>query len=80
MVEENTIAYIGLTESDEILSPVPENLNVSMFVSHEKYLVAGNLTGNDQEIVLKEAWTDRESGVTANRFTVKNNRLLFLKK
>lgn len=80
MVEENTVAYIGLTESDDILSPVPENLNISMFVSHEKYLVAGNLTGKDQEIVLRDNWTDRESGISANKFTVKNNRILFLKK
>lgn len=80
MVEENTIAYIGITDSDEILSPAKENVNVSMFVSHEKYLVVGNLSGAEQEIVLGEPWTDRETGVTANRFTVKNHRLLFLKK
>ena len=80
MVEENTIAYIGLTESEDILSPVKENVNISMFVSHEKYLVVGNLSGEEYEIVLKEQWTDRESGITADRFTVKNNRLLFLKK
>ena len=80
MVEENTIAYIGLTESEDILSPAKENVNVSMFVSHEKYLVVGNLSGEEYEIVLKEQWTDRETGVTSDRFTVKNNRLLFLKK
>ena len=80
MVEENTIAYIGLTDSEDIISPIPKNVNVSMFVSHEKYLVAGNLSGEDYEIVLKEKWTDRESGIVSDRFAVKNNKLLFLKK
>jgi hypothetical protein len=80
MVEENTIAYIGLTDSDAILSPIPQNVNISMFVSHENYLVAGNLSGEDYELVLKEKWTDRESGITSDRFTVKNNRIIFLKK
>ena len=80
MVEENTVAYIGITESDEILSAIPENVNVTMLVNHEKYLVLGNLSGADYEIVLKDKWTCRESGAVSDRFTVKNHKLLFLKK
>jgi len=80
MVEENTVAYIGITDSVDILSPIPQNVNVSMFVSHEKYLAVGNLSGADYELILSEKWTDRESGVVSDRFTVKNNRILFLKK
>jgi hypothetical protein len=64
----------------DIISPIPENVNISMFVSHERYLVLGNLSGKDYELVLSEKWTDRETGVTSDRFTVNNDRLLFLKK
>ena len=80
MVEENTVAYIGLTDSSEILSPVVSNVNISMFVSHEKYLVVGNLSEGDYQLALTEKWTDRESGITSDKFTVKKNRILFLKK
>ena len=51
-----------------------------MFVSHEKYLVVGNLSEGDYQLALTEKWTDRESGITSDKFTVKKNRILFLKK
>jgi len=79
MVEENSLAYIQLTDCEDILSPICENLFASMFVNEEKYLVVSNFTGKPYELRLKGVWENRESGERSASFTVANGRILFLR-
>lgn len=80
MVEENSVAFIELRECEEILSPIPQDIYVSMFVNEEVYLVVSNFTGKDYELHLSVPWTNRETDEQKNCFTVKNEGIVFLKK
>ena len=80
MVTENSVAYIELRESAEILSALPENVFASMFVNEEKYMVVSNLTEADYTLELRDGWKNRETGEKGQRFTVKPTSILFLVK
>ena len=80
MVEENSLAYIELRESTEILSPIPADVYISMFVNEEIYLTVSNFTGADYELKLADTWTDRQTVDSRDLFTVPNEKILFLKK
>ena len=78
MVEENSVAYIELRECADILSPIPDTVYASMFVNEKRYLVLSNFTGADYELTLSTPWTNRETGVSSQKFTVANEGILFL--
>lgn len=80
MVAEDSVAYIELRDSAEILSPLPENVFASMFVNEEKYMVVSNLTEKDYTLELRNLWKNRETGACAKRFTLKPTTILFLVK
>lgn len=79
MVTENSVAYIELRECADILSPIPDAVYASMFVNEDRYLVVSNFTGKDYELKLATPWTNRETGVALDTFTVKNESIIFLK-
>lgn len=78
MVEENSVAYIELRESADILSPLTDGIFASMFVNEKRYLVVSNFTGKDYKLELSTPWRDRERDVTDKCFTVKNDSIIFL--
>ncbi|MBR5506516.1 MAG: hypothetical protein IKV88_00535 [Clostridia bacterium] len=78
MVEQSSVAYIELRDSEAIVSELPEDVYVSMFVNEDMYLVASNLTDKEYTLVLKDEWKDRQSDKTGNTFTVKPGEILFL--
>ena len=78
MVTENSIAYIELRDSADILSPLPENVFASMFVNEETYIVVSNLTEKDYTIELHGIWQNRETKEKGSCFTIKPSELLFL--
>lgn len=80
MVAEDSVAYIELRDSAEILSPLPENVFASMFVNDEKYMVASNLTESDYTLDLRNLWKNRETDEKGKSFTVKPGTILFLVK
>lgn len=80
MVEENSVAYLELRDCAEILSPLPEKVYASMFVNEEKYLVVSNLTDAEYGLKLRSQWMDRVENITADSFTIKPGKLLFLVK
>lgn len=80
MVAENSVAYLELSECDEILSPLNHQIIASMFVNEEIYLVISNLSDAPYHLQLKEPWQDRVSGVVASEFAIKKEQILFLKK
>lgn len=80
MVAEDSVAYIELRDSAEILSPLPENVFASMFVNEGKYMVVSNLTEKDYTLELRDLWKNRETGTCAKRFTLKSTTILFLVK
>ena len=78
MVEENSVAYIEISESEDVLSPISSRIAVSMFVNEETYLVVSNFSGADYTVDLRGIWRNRENGNTASSFTVKNGSVIFL--
>ncbi len=80
MVTENSVAYLELSECDEILSPIGDRIIASMFVNEETYLVLSNLSDASYQLKLKERWKNRQSGEIASEFTVEKEQILFLEK
>ncbi len=80
MVEENTVAYIELRESEDILSPIPEKVFASMFVGNETYLVVSNLTNEDYPLILKDEWIDRVNDKCGKQFILPPTSILFLRR
>jgi len=80
MVTENSLAYIELLECDEICSALPDNVYASMFVNEQTYLTVTNQGTESYELKLRNRWTDRVTGQTADCFTVEAGKILFLVK
>lgn len=78
MVEENSVAYIEISESEDVLSPILSRIAVSMFVNEETYLVVSNFSGADYTLDLRGIWQNRENGDKGSSFTVKNGSVIFL--
>jgi isopentenyldiphosphate isomerase len=80
MVAENSVVYVELRESDAILSPLPDEVYVSMFVNEKTYLTVSNFESAAYELRLKDSWRDRVTGNVADTFTVETNKILCLEK
>ena len=80
MTEEQTVVFMEVRETEDILSVIPENVFVSEFVNENCYMVVSNMTDEPYELTLREPWMDRISGEQGTRFTVPVHRILFLKK
>ena len=80
MVEEGSIAYIELSDCDEILSPISERIVASMFVNEEMYLVVSNLSDKPYTLELQNVWKKRETGESGKKFTIEKDRICFLVK
>lgn len=80
MVAPDSVVYIELRSSADILSPLPQEVYASMFVNEEKYLVVSNFQNGDYQLKLSDRWTDRVTGITSDTFTVGYGKILFLKK
>ena len=78
MVEENSVAYIEISESEDILSPILPRTPASMFVNEETYLVVSDFSGADYTLDLRGIWQNRENGDKGSSFTVKNGSVIFL--
>lgn len=78
MVAENSVAYIEVRESAEILSPIPEKVYFSTFVNEETYAVVSNFEDAPYELVLADKWKNRVSGVVSNRHVVPAGEMLWL--
>ncbi|MBR6765791.1 MAG: hypothetical protein IKM06_04825 [Clostridia bacterium] len=80
MVTEGSTVYMEIRTSDMILSSIPENVYISLFVNTENYLVASNISDKPYTLRLKDQWIDRESDIISTEFTIKPHRMIFLKK
>lgn len=79
MTKENTLVYLDLKESADILSALPENVHVSMFVNDVKYMAVSNLSDKPVVLNLRGTWTDRVAETSSSAFTVNPAQLLLLK-
>lgn len=78
MVTENSIVYIELRDTAEILSALPDNVYASMFVNENKYLVISNLTESDYTVDLRDIWKNRETNEFGKQFKIKPKEIIFL--
>jgi len=79
MVEEASVVYLEIRESEDILSELPEKVIASMFVNEEKYLVVSNLSDEAYALELRDTWIDRESEAEGKSFTIQPGNALFLR-
>ncbi|MBE7051712.1 MAG: hypothetical protein E7395_03990 [Ruminococcaceae bacterium] len=80
MVEKNTVAYLGITESDITTQKLPAGINMSLFVGDELYICISNTGAGSEVVEFNEQWTNRETGEVLTSLTLKPYDLLFLKK
>ena len=80
MTKENSLAYVEIRKSDEILSEIPQRVYASMFVNDETYFAVSNLTGEKYTLKLKGMWKNRETGEISDSFDIENESLLLLVK
>ena len=80
MVQDETIVYMEIRDTDMILSPIPEQVYISLFTSHEEYMVVSNMTNTPYTLETKDLWQDRVGGKTGTQFTIPASRILFLKR
>lgn len=80
MTEEETVVFMEINETDDILSKIPENVIVSEFVNEERYMVVSNMTAEPYTVTLKEPWLNRETDEICKEFIIPSKRMTFLKK
>ena len=80
MVEDETVVYMELRDTDLVRSPIPADVYISLFVSHEAYLVVSNMGDAPYALGLRDSWEDRETHAAGRAFTVPAKRMIFLKK
>ena len=80
MVEDETVVHMELRDAEFILSDIPEQVYISLFTSHEEYLVASNITGSPYTLRLSGRWENRETGDVAEEFVIPPDRMIFLKR
>ncbi len=69
-----------LRDTDLVRSPIPADVYISLFVSHEAYLAVSNMGDTPYTLELRDAWEDRVTRAAGRVFTVPAKRMLFLKK
>ena len=80
MTEDETVAFMEIRESEDVLSTIPDSVFITEFVNDNRYMVISNMTDKPYEAVLRDNWRDRVSGEVGKCFTVPTHRILFLKK
>ena len=80
MVQDDTVVYMEIRDTDMILSPIPDEVYISLFTSHEEYIAASNMSDTPYTLELRDLWQDRVTGQTGSRFTVPAKRMVFLKR
>lgn len=78
MVTDGSVLRMEIRSAAFILSPIPQDVYISMFTNEEQYLVVGNVSGSPYTLRLDGNWKDRQTGAVGTQFTAENNRLLFL--
>lgn len=80
MTQDQSIAFMEIRASDEILSQIPDQVFITEFVNENRYMVVSNLTDQPYTLQLKQTWHDRVKKVTASTFCIPSKRMVFLKK
>lgn len=78
MTADQTVAFMEIRESEELLSDIPDEVFITEFVSEERYMVVSNLTDKPYMLTTRGIWKDRESGFAGTGFEVPSKRMLFL--
>ena len=78
MTEDQTVAFMEIRESEEILSEIPDKVFVTEFVNEERYMVVSNMTDRPYVLNTRGIWEDRVSGAAGMKFEVPAKRILFL--
>lgn len=80
MTADETVAFMEIRSTDEILSEIPPRVIVTEFVNENRYMVVSNLTDGPYTLTLASEWTDRVTHERKNSFVIPPKRMVFLKK
>ncbi len=79
MVEENSICYMDVRDSEITKSPLPDGVHMSLFVNEELYLCISNLGNTPRTIEFVDKWLDRQEGTKLQSLTLNDGQMKFLK-
>ena len=79
MVEENSICYMDLTESEITKESLPKGVHMSLFVNEEVYLCISNLGNKTETIEFTDKWLDRHTKNVISSLTFDAGKMKFLK-
>ncbi|MBQ9784248.1 MAG: hypothetical protein IJW29_01985 [Clostridia bacterium] len=79
MVEENTAAYIDITDGTLTQNALPDGVHASLFVNRECYLCISNVGKDTQAVTLTDTWLDRQTGERVRTLTLPHGTVRFLK-
>ncbi|MBQ8859621.1 MAG: hypothetical protein IJ012_07555 [Clostridia bacterium] len=80
MVKDGTVVHMELRDTDAILSDIPADVYATLFTNHEEYMVVSNLTDAPYTLITRDKWENRETHLTADRFTIPSKRMVFLRR
>ena len=80
MVTKGSRVYMDIAESTMFYGVLPEGVHATLYVNGEIYLCVSNLSRERKDIVLTEAWRDRENGEAVQAFSLGYGEIRFLVK
>lgn len=80
MVEENSIAYIDVTESTITKEKLNSDVHMSIFVNEKCYMCISNLGANTQTIAFNDEWINRETKEKTCCITLNEGQMMFLER
>jgi hypothetical protein len=82
MVEEGTLAYLEINDSNLFLSPLPKDVVASAFANRDLYLVLANYGQMPVEVATSASYVpiDATSAVPSNRWNLERRSLHILRR
>ena len=80
MVTKGSRVYMDIAESTMFYGVLSEGVHATLYVNGEIYLCVSNLSRERKDIVLTEAWRDRENGEAVRAFSLGYGEIRFLVK
>ena len=79
MTADQTVVFMEIRASREIVSKIPENVFITEFVGEKRFMAVSNMTEQPYTLTLASRWKDRVSGAEGSVFSVPPKRIAFLR-
>lgn len=80
MISDNSVVHMEIKDSSLILSPIRDDVIISLFTNEKQYMVISNLGDEPYEIILTHKWRDRKNNQIRYDFKIPAISIMFLEK